>query len=70
MSYGLEILGKFIFFEDLQMLVKSYLARSNRKNFGKNRVKLGVLEIYLQSYPKLFLISIPKVKKSGRFRQF
>ena len=39
LSYAFEILGKFLFFEDLQMIVKSLLAKSNRKIFGKNRGK-------------------------------
>ena len=42
LSYGLEILGKFIFFKDLQMVVRSLLAKSDRKIFGKNRGKLGI----------------------------
>ena len=42
LSYAFEILGKFLFFEDLQMTLKSLLAKSNRKIFGKNRGKLGI----------------------------
>ena len=42
LGHDLQILGKFIFFEDLQMTEKSLLAKSNRKKFGKNRGKLGI----------------------------
>ena len=53
LSYGLEILGKFILFEDLQMIVKSLLAKSNRKIFGKNRGKLGI-HMYQKSLTYLY----------------
>ena len=41
LSHALQILWKFIFFKDLQMIVKWFLAKSNRKKIGKNRHKLG-----------------------------
>ena len=35
LSHNLQILGKFIFFENLQMIVKPSLAKSNGIEFGK-----------------------------------
>ena len=37
-----EILGEFLFFEDLQMIVKPCLAKSNRIEFGCTCAKLGI----------------------------
>ena len=42
LSYMLQILWKFIFFKDLQRIVKPYLAKSNRKEFGCTCAKLGI----------------------------
>ena len=35
LSHNLQILGKFLFFENLQMIVKPSLAKSNGTEFGK-----------------------------------
>ena len=35
LSHNLQILGKFLFFENLQMIVKPSLAKSNSIEFGK-----------------------------------
>ena len=42
LSHNLQILGKFIFFEDLQMIEKQCLAKSNRIDFGCTCAKLGI----------------------------
>ena len=35
LSHNLQILGKFLFFENLQMIVKPSFAKSNGTEFGK-----------------------------------
>ena len=42
LSHNLQILGKFIFFEDLKMIEKQCLAKSNRIDFGCTCAKLGI----------------------------
>ena len=74
LSHNLQILGKFIFFEDLQMIEKQCLAKSNRIDFGCTCAKLGIqvywhqiLSVLIQNTNNstFFTCTLGHVKKSG-----